>query len=37
MHADGFEMVVENRDGPRITLVRVVKQLDSIASENGEE
>jgi putative hemolysin len=35
--ADGFEMVVENRDGPRITLVRVVKQLHSGASENGEE
>jgi len=37
VRADGLEMVVENRDGPRITLVRVVKQLHSGASENGEE
>ncbi|MFQ5808453.1 MAG: transporter associated domain-containing protein, partial [Armatimonadota bacterium] len=37
VRADGLEMVVEERDGPRLTLVRVVKQPHEPGSENNEE
>jgi CBS domain containing-hemolysin-like protein len=37
VRADGLEMVAEERDGPRLTLVRVVKQPHGPGSENNEE
>jgi len=37
VRADGLEVVVERRDGARLTLVRVVKQPHGTGSENGEE
>jgi len=37
VRADGFDLVVEDLDGPRLTLVRVLKKPGDASPQNGEE